>query len=66
MHLSCDIMGNMRKNPKPLVLNGVVTREAGARPKPHEYITAEALADAGYNVRFIPSSIKYMYGGLLY
>ncbi len=48
----------MKKNPKPFIQNGVVTREAGARPKPHEYFTAEALADAGYNVRFIPSSVN--------
>lgn len=48
----------MKKNPKPSIRNGIVTREAGARPKPHEYFTAEALADAGYNVRFIPSSIN--------
>ncbi len=47
----------MRKNPRSFVLKGIVTREAGAKPKPHEYFTAEALADAGYNVRFIPSSI---------
>ena len=48
----------MKKNPKPLIaIKGTVTREAGAKPKPHEYITAEALADAGYNVRFIPSRI---------
>ena len=46
----------MKKNPRPLsAKKGVVTRESGARPKPHEYTTAEALADAGYNVRFIPS-----------
>ncbi len=37
-------------------MKGIVTREAGAKPKPHEYATAEALADAGYNVRFIPSN----------
>lgn len=47
----------MRKNPRPSVaMKGIVTREAGAKPKPHEYATAEALADAGYNVRFIPSN----------
>ena len=46
----------MKKNPTPLsIKKGIVTRESGAKPKPHEYITAEALADAGYNVRFIPS-----------
>ena len=44
----------MKKNPKPLTIKGTVTREGGAKPKPHEYITAEALADSGYNVRFIP------------
>lgn len=38
-------------------IKGTVTREGGAKPKPHEQITADALADAGYNVRFIPSSI---------
>ena len=48
----------MKKNPKPLaIIKGTVTLEAGAKPKPHEYVTAEALADAGYNVRFIPSRI---------
>ena len=46
----------MKKNPTPSTTKGVVTRESGAKPKPHEYITAEALADSGYNVRFIPSS----------
>lgn len=47
----------MRKNPKPLAINkGVITNEGGARPKPHEIVTAYALADAGYNVRFIPSN----------
>lgn len=51
--------GYMRKNPKPSVAGkGVVTREAGAKPKPHEYVTAEALADAGYDVRFIQSSVN--------
>lgn len=40
----------MKKNPRPLsTKKGVVTRESGAKPKPHEYITAEALADAGYS-----------------
>ncbi len=39
-------------------IKGTVTREGGAKPKPHEYVTAEALADAGYNVRFIPSSVN--------
>ena len=48
----------MRKNPKPSNLKGLVTREPGAKPKPHEYITAEALADAGYNVHFLPSSVN--------
>lgn len=47
-------MGYMKKNPRPSVtIKGIVAREPGARPKPHEYFTAEALADAGYNVRFI-------------
>ena len=46
----------MKKNPTPSTIKGIVTRESGARPKPHEYVTAEALADSGYNVRFIPSS----------
>ena len=47
----------MRENPKPLSkTKGVVMRESGAKPKPHEYHTAEALADAGYNVRFRPSN----------
>lgn len=58
MLASCVIMGFMRKNPKPSVLQGIVTREPGAKPKPHEYLTVEALADAGYNVRFIPSSVN--------
>ncbi len=49
----------MKKNPKPSgTIKGTVTREGGAKPKPHEYITAEALADSGYNVRFIPSNIN--------
>lgn len=48
----------MRNNPRPSTLKGIVTREPGAKPKPHEYFTAEALADAGYNVRFIPSSVN--------
>lgn len=35
----------MKKNPKPSASGkGKVTREAGAKPKPHEYTTAEALA----------------------
>ena len=47
----------MKKNPIPFAnIKGTVTREGGAKPKPHEYLTAEALADSGYNVRFIPSS----------
>lgn len=50
-------MNYMKKNPKPsATIKGIVTREPGARPKVHEYFTAEALADAGYNVRFIPDS----------
>ena len=49
----------MRKNPIPSpTIKGTVTREGGAKPKPHEYITAEALADSGYNVRFIPSHLN--------
>ena len=48
----------MKNNPKPSTIKGIVTREGGAKPKPHEYITAEALADSGYNVRFIPSSVR--------
>ena len=49
----------MKKNPEPLtVCRGIVTREPGARPKPHEYFTAEALADAGYDVRFSPDSVN--------
>lgn len=51
-------MGRMRKNPQPCVAKGIVTREPGARPKPHEYFAAEALADAGYNVCFIPSNVN--------
>ena len=40
----------MKNNPKPLSnIKGVITCEGGAKPKPHEYATAEALADAGYN-----------------
>ena len=47
----------MKKNPKPSTSSkGKVTRESGAKPKPHEYYTAEALADAGYFVRFLPSN----------
>lgn len=46
----------MKKNPQPVnTKKGTVTREAGAKPKSHEYFTAEALADSGYNVRFIPN-----------
>lgn len=37
-------------------IKGTVSFENGAKPKPHEIPTAMALADAGYNVRFIPSS----------
>lgn len=48
----------MKKNPTPLAnIKGVVSCEGGAKPKPHEYVTAYALADAGYNVRFIPSTV---------
>ena len=31
--------------------------EDGAKPKPHERITARVLADAGYIVRFVPSNV---------
>ena len=56
-HIKYGIINAMRKIPKSqTTIKGTVTREGGAKPKPHEYITAEALADAGYNVRFIPSS----------
>ncbi|MBQ9403063.1 hypothetical protein IJU22_00615 [Candidatus Saccharibacteria bacterium] len=49
----------MKKNPRPsITIKGVITQEDGAKPKPHEHITAEALADSGYNVRFIPSSVN--------
>ena len=50
-------MYDMKNNPKPLYASskGKITCEHRAKPKPHEYITAEALADFGYNVRFIPS-----------
>ena len=46
----------MKNNPKPSTAKGKVIREGGAKPKLHEYMTAEALADSGYNVRFIPSN----------
>ncbi len=49
---------DMKKNSTTSNSKGIVTREGGAKPKPHEYITAEALADSGYNVRFIPSSVN--------
>ena len=46
----------MKNNPRPyLHCRGKVIRENGAKPKPHEYVTAEALADVGFIVRFIPS-----------
>ena len=49
----------MQKNPKPRKnTKGNITFENGARPKPHEMITAEALADAGYEIRFIPSNVN--------
>ena len=49
----------MKNNPKPYqYCRGKVIRANGAKPKPHEYITAEALADVGYIVRFIPSKIN--------
>ncbi len=48
----------MKKNPRPLTnIKGTVSCEGGAKPKPHEYVTAVALADAGYDVRFIPSNV---------
>ena len=48
----------MKNNPKPQTsIKGTISCENGARPKPHEYVTAYALADAGYNVRFIPSNV---------
>ena len=46
----------MIKNPIPSKNKGKIILESGAKPKPHEYITAEALADVGYIVRFIPSN----------
>ncbi len=49
----------MKKNPVPSAIKGIVTREGGAKPKPHEYITAEALADSYSQQR------KYRYGRLL-
>ena len=45
----------MRKNPVRNTIKGTITFEDGAKPKPHEIPTAEALADAGYTVRFIPA-----------
>lgn len=49
----------MKKNPEPFTTcRGIVTREPGAKPKPHEYFTAEALADAGYDVRFISDRVN--------
>ena len=46
----------MKRNPKPGKAPGKISQEGGAKPKPHESVTANALADAGYNVRFIPST----------
>lgn len=46
----------MKNNPIRLKTKGKVIKEPGAKPKPHELITADALADAGYIVRFVPSS----------
>ena len=46
----------MKNNPKPSPTTGTISYERGAKPKPHEEITAQALAHAGYNIRFIPSS----------
>ncbi|MBR2998560.1 hypothetical protein IKF34_02185 [Candidatus Saccharibacteria bacterium] len=45
----------MKNNPRPYK-KGTIICEDGAKPKPHEKITARALADAGYIIRFIPSS----------
>ena len=46
----------MKNDPRPYPhCRGKVIRENGAKPKPHEYVTAEALADVGFIVRFIPS-----------
>ena len=47
----------MKNNPIPLKTKGKVVCEDGAKPKPHERMTARALADAGYIVRFVPSSV---------
>ncbi len=48
--LSRVIMPSTRSNPKPSTIKGVVTREAGTKPKPHEYYTAEALADSELSI----------------
>lgn len=49
----------MQKNPKPRKnVKGNITFENGARAKFHEMITAEALADFGYDVRFLPSNVN--------
>lgn len=47
-------MGRKPKNE----IKGNVTIEGGANVWPHELHTAMALANAGYNVRFIPASIS--------
>ena len=48
---------SMINNPIPLPeAKGIVTCEAGAKPKPHELTTAIALANAGYNIRFISNN----------
>lgn len=49
--------GKMKNNPIPLKIKGKAICEDGAKPKPHEYITARALADVGYIVRFVPSNV---------
>ena len=47
----------VKKNPQPKPFKkGNISCENGAKPKPHEWPTAYALADAGYDIRFIPNS----------
>ena len=46
----------MNNNPKPNK-HGRIIYEKGAKPKPHEELTANALKMAGYIVRFIPNNI---------
>lgn len=48
---------SMKNNQNSEIKKGTITYEGGAKPKPHETFTAYALADAGYNVRFVPSSV---------